>query len=559
MKDSYAKDFITELRYDLKVKDPIKARYVLNQLDLVDKETQINAIAALSRAPGDFVIPLLVEVLAVRPDLAEICPLLKEVLLSKAIFGASDIVSLLEAESNTAKKIILTEIAGKIRIKEASPILVKFLNLEKDQILLKHTIKALGMIGDPPSVSQIAEYLYSWNSELMLTAIHALGRIETPEAFERLAGRLGSDRDVDTIILEVFSLSQTPEAIEKLTEALSSRYAHIRNEAKKRLIHIAAKSVPFLLKNLSVNNSDTLVHTLNALGIIGDESAILPIRRLLHSEPEDPNVRFAAYEALGSLPVEKGAITLAEGLEDPESSVRSAAAKVIDHNYNPLLSAGIKNLVREGGTDAEGIIRTFIDSQCDNIFLDLIFEESFSAYAFEYLNRRVHPDIKNYFLSLLKENGLKDKASMISKKRTRPEGDVLKVFAVDDSKMILGIYRTVLNNLGCRPLLFEYPADALTKLGEEKPDVILTDLNMPDISGIELTRNVRELYGKEEMPVIMVTTQNESNDHEEAYKAGVNAIIHKPFNEDQIWKVLTQFVNLSTDISEKETKLIQHC
>ena len=107
----------------------------------------------------------------------------------------------------------------------------------------------------------------------------------------------------------------------------------------------------------------------------------------------------------------------------------------------------------------------------------------------------------------------------------------MRVFAVDDSKMILNIYRSVLHNLGCEPLLFEFPALAIEAAKTSKPDLIFTDLNMPNISGVDLTKTIRRIYSKDELPIIMVTTQNEGQDNEAAYKAGINAILHKPFNE----------------------------
>jgi CheY-like chemotaxis protein len=67
-------------------------------------------------------------------------------------------------------------------------------------------------------------------------------------------------------------------------------------------------------------------------------------------------------------------------------------------------------------------------------------------------------------------------------------------------------------------------------LQNEKPAIVLTDLNMPDITGIELVKKLRERYSAKMLPIIMVTTQNESQDNEAAMAAGVNAILHKPFN-----------------------------
>jgi CheY-like chemotaxis protein len=99
----------------------------------------------------------------------------------------------------------------------------------------------------------------------------------------------------------------------------------------------------------------------------------------------------------------------------------------------------------------------------------------------------------------------------------------------------------MLYNLGCESHLFEFPAKALERVQKEKPDVILTDLNMPDITGISFTKGVRRWYSNGELPIIMVTTQNEIQDNEAAYAAGINDIIHKPFTETQIGKTLAKF------------------
>ena len=52
---------------------------------------------------------------------------------------------------------------------------------------------------------------------------------------------------------------------------------------------------------------------------------------------------------------------------------------------------------------------------------------------------------------------------------------------------------------------------------------------MPEITGIELIEKVRRCYSREELPIIMVTTQNETQDNEAALVAGVNDILAKPF------------------------------
>ena len=63
----------------------------------------------------------------------------------------------------------------------------------------------------------------------------------------------------------------------------------------------------------------------------------------------------------------------------------------------------------------------------------------------------------------------------------------------------------------------------------------------PVKAGLLRTKGIRELYSSEELPIIMVTTQDEGKDSKEAYDAGISAILQKPFDEQQIGAVLKEF------------------
>jgi CheY-like chemotaxis protein len=108
--------------------------------------------------------------------------------------------------------------------------------------------------------------------------------------------------------------------------------------------------------------------------------------------------------------------------------------------------------------------------------------------------------------------------------------------------MILNIYRTGLHNLGHASTLFEFPLEALGRLETEKPDILFTDLNMPKLTGIELARGARRLYPSGQLPIILVTTQDDSRDHADAYAAGIDAILLKPFTEAQLAAAIARFV-----------------
>lgn len=544
MSEINARDFMEELRFDIREKDMIKAKLVLSKVGAVDNSVRKMALFELNRAGDTFAIPLIVNLVAEHRDLARAYPQIKEILYAKSLYHPELLLSMLTREVKRENRVVLVEVAGEIRLEGAASQLMGILNEDEDEMVIKAVIAALGTIGETSATTPISEYLYSGSLELTIAAIYALGQLATPTAFQRLAEKLGDDPDLDVMILDVFAADQSPEAIERLNEALSSHYAHLRNAAKQRLRDMGGKAVPVLIGNLLHDDPDLLIHTLNVLGEIGDESAIVPIRKLLHNEPKDANVRFAAYEALGLLPVEKGGVALARGLSDPVENVRAAAAGAIARNYNSMLAAGLKNLVRSGDDETRQVTETVLNAGCEVIFLDLLDEDPFRDCAVDFLCREAHPDVRAHFIGLMEKNGHEHLAARVSDQAVSNAAPALKVFAVDDSKMILNIYRGSLHSLGCEPKLFEFPADALQAVKSDTPDVIFTDLNMPHINGIELIREVRRRFDKTTLPIVMVTTQNETQDNEAAFEAGVNHILHKPFTAKDLGRVLEKFGKL---------------
>jgi CheY-like chemotaxis protein len=529
---------LDEIRYDIKQKDILKARLVMAELESVDIETQKKILFELSRADDDFSIPLLAGVVANNLALLETFPQVKETMVAKILDSPDVLIALLTDINELKARLILIETAGEIQLNKSASVLLDILREENDLEIIRSVIESLGMIGDSSAVEAVSEFLYSNSRDLVVTAVNALGRIGNAAAVDKLYNRLGGETDLDLLILNTIAGLQIKEAYERLNDILSSEFVHLRTAAKKKLVEIGSMSVRFMIKNLMLKDPDIVIHSLNVIGDLGDSSAIAPIRKLLFNEPEDPNVRFAAYEALGRLPLDKGAFSLASGLEDPVDNVKAAAARAIERNYNAVLSGGIKNMIKSGDVHAIKIITTIIDAQCENVFLDLINDDSFKNPAMQYLTKKAHPDVKAGFAKLLADSGYNDLAEKIAPDREKKSKGKLKVFAVDDSRMILNIYRSVLHNLGCESILFEFPASALESVQKEKPDIILTDLNMPDITGIDLTREIRKKYSKEILPIVMVTTQDESRDFETALEEGINDIMRKPFTESQVGEML---------------------
>lgn len=530
---------LDEIRFDIEVKDLLKAKLVLESLEHVERSTQKQALYEVSQAADDFSIPLLAGVIAHSPNISESFPQLKETMFSKILDSPEVLLDLLTKMEDPVIRAFLVEIAGEIPLPKAAPILIDTLIREQELKIIKSAISSLGMIGDPSATDVVSKYLDSNDREIVNLSVRALGELASLVAIQKLSEKLGENPDLDLMILDTIGKMQNPEALAKLNEMLESPLTHIRTVAKKKLSEIGTLSIRFLINNLERDDPDLVIHSLNVLGDIGDIAAIGAIRNLLFNEPEDANVRFAAYETLGRLPFDKGALALAAGLEDTVNDVRSAAAKAIDRHYNLVLAGGVRNMIRSGDAQALSIMWTIINSQCENIFLDLLEEDTFKTTAMKYLSNKAHPDIQSYFVKILTEAGYHDLANQISPKKPTEKKGTLKVFAIDDSKMVLNIYRPMLHNLGYTSQLFELPSVALESIQKIKPDVILTDLNMPDITGIDLAKKVRQRYNKQELPIIMVTTQNEAHCAKDAYAVGVNSIMRKPFTEKIIQKMIT--------------------
>ncbi|HUI29098.1 MAG TPA: response regulator [Candidatus Acidoferrales bacterium] len=106
----------------------------------------------------------------------------------------------------------------------------------------------------------------------------------------------------------------------------------------------------------------------------------------------------------------------------------------------------------------------------------------------------------------------------------------MKFLVVDDSQTMRRIVNNALKSLGYDDIIeAEDGKDAITKLYVDKIDFIITDWNMPNMSGLEFTKAVRSEEQFAELPILMVTTRGMKEDVMEALKAKVNNYIVKPF------------------------------
>ncbi len=544
MKKQYAaEEFIS----NYKNKDLIKARVVLDYLDEMDKDEQRRILFELNKGSDEFAIPLIAYLIHRHPAIPRENPQLLDTVLEKAIASPSVILKSL-VETRT-EMVVYIDLVEQIRLKEALPLLRQLLKSTADLKVLTAVIKTLGKLEDSKAVDQIGEFLFSEEKTLQSAAIQSLGDIGSESSLQILFSALGRLPGATYKIIDILADLQTEPAIHLLNQTLVSKDAEIRTLGKSRLIDLGVKAIPVLANNLNLNRPDMQIHTLNVLQEIGDDSAVKAVRHLLNTEPEDDNVRFAAYEALAHLPNLKGDYILATGLTDRDDSIRLAAARAIDRNLDGVLTSGIKNMIKTEDAEAVRIIKAIVDAETTGLFVELLEQPFFSKIGTEYIATKVHPDIRNHYLDLLATEGLADLRDLIKQRADEmaPREDRALVCAVDDSVMILSVYRRVLNELGFEPMLFEFPEAFLDWLSDNSPVVVFTDLNMPGITGIELTRRVRKDFDSKTLPIVMVTTQKEGKDDEELKQAGVTRIMSKPFDTEAVRVTLNELAIKTTE------------
>lgn len=115
------------------------------------------------------------------------------------------------------------------------------------------------------------------------------------------------------------------------------------------------------------------------------------------------------------------------------------------------------------------------------------------------------------------------------------------VMVVDDSLTVRKITGRLLEREGFEVITAKDGVDALEQLLETVPDVILSDIEMPRMDGFDLARNIRNDERLKQVPIIMITSRLADKHREYARKIGVEHYLGKPYQEDELLKLIRQY------------------
>jgi two-component system chemotaxis response regulator CheY len=113
-----------------------------------------------------------------------------------------------------------------------------------------------------------------------------------------------------------------------------------------------------------------------------------------------------------------------------------------------------------------------------------------------------------------------------------------RIMTVDDSATIRQMLNFTLTDAGFDVVEAVDGVDACNKLKDNPVNMVITDLNMPRMDGIELIREVRKDPANRFVPIIMLTTESQETKKQEGKSAGASGWIVKPFSPEQLLAVV---------------------
>lgn len=126
-----------------------------------------------------------------------------------------------------------------------------------------------------------------------------------------------------------------------------------------------------------------------------------------------------------------------------------------------------------------------------------------------------------------------------------PEAKTLskRLLIVDDEANLLRAVAAVLRNERFEINTARNGREALVSVAANQPDLIVSDVRMPEMSGIELARRLRTTPSYSLIPIVFLTAKSDINDRIEGFRAGVDAYLTKPFEPNELIAVIDSILN----------------
>ncbi len=342
--------------------------------------------------------------------------------------------------------------------------------------------------------------------------------------------------------------SETPDeqVIAFLTELIHHDNPELRAMCHQQFLVLGAAALPALESCLINGHKDERIMAANLMGRIGHPQGGGLLCRLLYrrSLPE-ANLHSAIYEALGRISTDRSLVALIDGLRQRDDLLLMDVISGLEQLADERLAAPLLTCLREDEIQARLLIQTMIDARAAKL-MGLVYRDAEQGdNLVELLLDSNDPEavaaFKESVGTMAGERGAADFRRLASVSRVcRSDAHLL---VADDSRALLFFYQGAAKEMGLRVTTVLNGSSALEILNSDaRVDVLITDMNMPEMDGIELIRRVREIPEWKKLPIIMATTESEQSQQRLAEEAGVDAFLNKPLNREMLQKAVSKIL-----------------
>jgi two-component system, cell cycle response regulator DivK len=124
-----------------------------------------------------------------------------------------------------------------------------------------------------------------------------------------------------------------------------------------------------------------------------------------------------------------------------------------------------------------------------------------------------------------------------------------KILVVEDNERNMYLICYIIEAMGHRPIKAMTGEEGVEMSAREQPDLILMDIQLPGIDGLETTRRIRASKASAPIPIIAITSYAMTGDRERLLAAGCNGYIEKPINPETIMSELNLYLTENEDRS----------
>jgi len=377
---------------------------------------------------------------------------------------------------------------------------------------------------DPLVATMCIDYVGKWKDETSLPALFkaVCSCDEDPESdsCELIAGEA-------ILALSAIGLD---ECFIKLTNHVHHYHPVLRRFVHKGLIQGGTYAVQFLKTKFLEGNHDEKIMVANILGEIGGTEAGMAlfegIQRI--GEPA-PAVRHAVYEAFGKIHVREGVEYLLQGLNETDMFLLLCVIHSLDLQVNSGVLMQIRKLLKEDPERYDILIEAIVTARAMNLFKKLYKDRNLQTQLLRDLERSGDPFLMSEFLNEIPEMPREPFEPYLNAKKERC------FLVVDDSPSMLRYLRSLLTDEKTEVVVAENGQMGVEVLEKGTTvHLIISDMNMPIMNGVEMTRKIKGNLIFGHLPIIMVTTESDRTQKEIARESGVDEFITKPFKPEEL-------------------------